>query len=134
MNNNHISIICATYNSQHVLNHFLLSLRIQTNKEFELIIIDGDSKDKTLELINQNLDIISHYISEPDEGIYDAWNKGIKLAKHNWICFVGSDDLIRPNFIEIYVSTPVAECEKRDVKGMYKKARTGEIQNFTGIR
>ena len=43
-------------------------------------------------------------------------------------CIVGPDD-----FLEIFVSTPLAECEKRDVKGLYAKARRGEIKNFTGI-
>jgi bifunctional enzyme CysN/CysC len=46
----------------------------------------------------------------------------------------GAADIIgRENFVEIYVSTPIEECERRDIKGLYRKARNGEIPNFTGI-
>lgn len=97
-----ISIICATFNSQEVLPRFLRSVRDQTFMNFELIIIDGGSTDNTIKVINSNRDIVDKFISEPDEGIYDAWNKGIGMATSNWICFVGSDDLLRPYFVENY--------------------------------
>ena len=98
-----ISIICATYNAASTLHDFLSSVREQTCKDFELIIVDGASKDNTNKIINQNKDIISNYISEPDNGIYDAWNKGIKMASNDWICFVGADDMFLPDFVKIYM-------------------------------
>ena len=100
-----ITIICATYNAASTLNDFFSSIRKQTCKDFELIIIDGASIDNTKQLIEKNKDIISNYISEPDKGIYDAWNKGIKMASHDWICFVGADDIMLPDFVKIYSHT-----------------------------
>lgn len=100
---NKISIICSTYNAQETLPFFLNSIRNQTSKKFELIIVDGGSDDKTIDIIKNNIDIISNYRTEPDKGIYDAWNKGIKLTTNDWICFVGSDDVLKPNFVERYL-------------------------------
>ena len=102
--NNDISIICATYNAQKTLDDFFSSVRNQTCKNYELIIVDGDSTDNTIAIIEKNRDIVSKYISEPDKGIYDAWNKGIKLATGDWLCFVGSDDVILPGFVEVYTN------------------------------
>lgn len=97
-----ISIICCTYNSESDLPLFLDSVKNQTSDSYELIIIDGASNDNTIDIINNNKDIVDKFISEPDQGIYDAWNKGIGLATSNWICFIGSDDLLRPYFVETY--------------------------------
>ena len=66
----------------------------QKTDEVELLIVDGDSKDTTLEIIKKNNDYVDFYISEKDNGLYDAWNKGIKHAKGNWIVFLGSDDIL----------------------------------------
>lgn len=100
-----ITIICATYNAAGTLDDFFSSVRKQTCKDFELIMIDGASSDNTNQIIENNQDIISNYISEPDNGIYDAWNKGIKMASNDWICFVGADDIILPDFVKIYSDT-----------------------------
>lgn len=98
-----ITIICATYNAGHTINDLFVSLKKQTNTNYQFIIIDGGSNDNTLNLIKNNLDLIDYWISEPDNGIYDAWNKGISLAKNEWISFVGADDILRPNYVDIYV-------------------------------
>ncbi len=58
----------------------------------ELIIIDGGSKDGTVDLLKLNRTSISYWISEPDRGIYHAWNKALSQAKGDWICFLGVDD------------------------------------------
>lgn len=106
-----ISIICCTYNCESNLPLFIDSVRSQTSDKYELIIIDGGSTDNTIKVINSNRDIVDKFISEPDEGIYDAWNKGIRLATSNWICFVGSDDLLRPYFVETYCNVISAPSE-----------------------
>ncbi len=97
-----ITIICATYNAQKTINAFLSSVRQQTSRAWDLILIDGLSSDHTCKIIEDNRDVVTEYLCEADNGIYDAWNKGIKLAKTEWICFVGADDLLRTNFIEQY--------------------------------
>jgi glycosyltransferase involved in cell wall biosynthesis len=64
-----------------------------------LIVIDGKSKDDTVEIINNNRSLITYFISEPDNGIYDAMNKGIKAAKGNWLLFLGADDILKEGIL-----------------------------------
>lgn len=99
-----ISIIIATYNAGKVLQRCLDSIRPQKANEVELLIIDGKSKDNTVEIIQKNSDIIDYYVSEPDRGIYDAWNKGIKASTGEWIQFLGADDKLLPGAIEFYLN------------------------------
>ena len=98
-----ISIIIATYNAGKVLQRCLDSIRPQKTEEIELLIIDGNSKDNTMEIVNENKDIVDYCISEPDKGIYDAWNKAIKVAKGDWIQFLGSDDLLLEGSLDFYL-------------------------------
>ena len=74
------SIITVTYNAEAVLDDTIQSVVAQTYKEIEYIIVDGGSKDKTLEIAKRYAEKLSVIISEPDKGLYDAMNKGIRLA------------------------------------------------------
>lgn len=98
-----ISIIIATWNAAKTLRTCLNSIVPQLTDEAELILVDGGSKDETNEIINSYGDKISVHISEPDKGIYDAWNKGVKMAKGDWVMFVGADDRLRPDAIANYI-------------------------------
>ena len=89
-----VSIVIATYNAEKVLPRCLKSIRSMKTDEIELVLVDGASKDSTLSIINDNKDIVDKFISEPDKGIYDAWNKAIKLATGEWIMFLGADDML----------------------------------------
>jgi glycosyltransferase len=86
------SVITAVRNNKEALRRAVASLREQTFKDYEHLIIDGASTDGTTELIKEFADDKTKYISEPDSGIYDALNKGIKLASGDIICFLHSDD------------------------------------------
>ena len=66
----------------------------QTYKNTELFVIDGASTDGTVDLIQANAKRITYWISEPDGGIYSAWNKALAHAKGDWICFLGADDYL----------------------------------------
>jgi glycosyltransferase involved in cell wall biosynthesis len=99
-----ITIITATYNSAEQLQRSIDSVGNQTYKRFEYIIIDGGSKDGSIDILKRNSNIISNWISESDNGVYDAWNKGIKLAKGEWIAFIGSDDVLYPDALQNYVN------------------------------
>lgn len=99
-----ITIIIATYNAEKTLNRCLNSIIPQLNEECEVVIIDGNSKDKTNEIIKSYKESIAYSISEPDKGIYDAWNKGIKVAKGKWVAFIGADDILLPNALQEYLS------------------------------
>lgn len=96
------SIIIATYNAAESLQCTLDSIREQTCLEYELIIIDGNSSDKTVKIIEDNSEIISYRISESDKGLYDAWNKGIKASKGKWIAFLGAGDTLSPDALQSY--------------------------------
>ncbi|CQQ21068.1 glycosyltransferase [Yersinia mollaretii] len=88
-----VSIITATYNSEKTISDTLLSLENQTYRDIEYIIVDGASKDRTLTVINQDSTRVTKVISEPDDGIYDALNKGIDAATGDIVGFLHSDDL-----------------------------------------
>ena len=87
-----ISIITATYNSEEYILHCLQSIASQTYADIEHIVIDGGSTDRTLEIIKSSKSI-TKWISEPDEGIYDALNKGVKMASGDVIGLLHSDDI-----------------------------------------
>jgi glycosyltransferase involved in cell wall biosynthesis len=87
-----ISVVIAVYNGKATLQQCLDSVAQQTYAHIELIVIDGGSKDGTVDLIRANAQQISYWISEPDRGIYNAWNKALAQATGDWICFLGADD------------------------------------------
>ena len=86
------SIITVTYNAAEYLEQTILSVLTQSYGNIEYIIVDGASTDDTLDIIQQYKDGISHYISEPDKGIYDAMNKGLALATGDYVWFVNAGD------------------------------------------
>lgn len=98
------SIIIPTYNSEKTLSNCLESILSQSFINYEVLIIDGVSTDSTLSIVKSYQDSRLKITSEPDTGIYDAMNKGVKLAKGEWLYFLGSDDLLYSNSIlnEIY--------------------------------
>ena len=98
-----ISLITTTYNSEKYLEETLKSIFNQKYQNFEIIIIDGGSKDKTIKIINKYEKKIDYWISEKDKGIYDAFNKGLKLARGHLIGMVNSDDILKPNALKILV-------------------------------
>lgn len=87
-----ISIITATYNSASTIASCIASINTQTYANIEHIIVDGASNDRTLEVIQSIPNRVSRIISEPDQGIYDALNKGIQLSSGELIAFLHADD------------------------------------------
>lgn len=100
-----ISFIIATYNAGQTLKRCINSIVPQLTDECELILVDGGSKDNTNEIICSYGDKIAVYISEPDKGIYDAWNKGVKHARGNWVGFIGADDILLPDAVKTWIKT-----------------------------
>ncbi len=98
-----VSIITVVYNGEKYLQQTINSIKEQSYQNIEYIIIDGGSTDKTIDIIKDNRDIINYWISEEDKGLYDAMNKGIKLAKGKLIGMVNSDDWYEFNTIEMVV-------------------------------
>lgn len=86
------TIITSTLNCKSSLLETCNSIRGQTFKGFQWIVIDGASSDGTVAAIRDNQDLIESWITEPDTGIYDAWNKACKLIKGEWVIFLGAGD------------------------------------------
>jgi len=90
-----ITVITVVYNGAEFLEDTIKSVIGQTYDNVEYIVIDGGSKDGTLEVIQKYEHAIDYWVSEPDKGIYDAMNKGISLASlYSWLLFVGADDIV----------------------------------------
>jgi glycosyltransferase involved in cell wall biosynthesis len=88
-----VSIITVAYNSSATIEDSILSVLNQDYGNIEHIIIDGKSNDGTTAIIQQHLNKIAIYLSEPDNGIYDAMNKGIKLSSGDIIATLNADDV-----------------------------------------
>jgi glycosyltransferase involved in cell wall biosynthesis len=88
----HISIVTINFNHLKDLQKTFANVVSQTYKNIEYIIIDGGSQDGTIDFLQEHTKYLSYWISEPDNGIYDAMNKGTKVAKGEWIIFMNSGD------------------------------------------
>ncbi|PMG36170.1 glycosyl transferase [Vibrio breoganii] len=101
-----VSVITATYNSSKTILDTLKSLNEQTYPDIEYIIIDGGSSDNTVSVIKEHCPQVASIVSEPDQGIYDALNKGINTATGDIVGFLHSDDLLAyPDAIKELVET-----------------------------
>jgi glycosyltransferase involved in cell wall biosynthesis len=94
-----VSIITTSFNSESTILDTLNSVNNQTYKNIEHIIIDGASKDNTLQIVNDNGLRIKKLISKKDKGIYDAYNKGLDIASGDIVAFLNSDDFYYDNFV-----------------------------------
>lgn len=87
-----VSVITVTYNAADMLERTLRSIEAQRYAEMETIIVDGKSKDGTVDIIRKHEGAVSKWVSEPDGGIYDAMNKGVRMASGEWIIFMNAGD------------------------------------------
>ena len=94
-----ISIITVSYNSEKTIKDTIESIFLQDYTNIEYIVIDGGSTDGTLDIIKKYAHQISYYISEPDKGIYDAMNKGIKAATGDVVGILNSDDFYPNSYV-----------------------------------
>jgi glycosyltransferase involved in cell wall biosynthesis len=131
---NKISVITINYNDKEGLKKTIDSVVNQSFKDFEFIIIDGGSNDGSVSIIEENKDEISYWVSEPDSGIYNAMNKGIKVATGEYLLFLNSGDWLYADdaiakvnkFIDglsdIYYGNAVFKFHKKDKIVKYEKA------------
>lgn len=95
------TIITVTLNSENTLQRCIDSLKAQKCKDFEYIIVDGVSHDSTLQIIDNNRDLVDTLISEADSGLYDAMNKGISIARGRFVGILNSDDEYLPETLSL---------------------------------
>ena len=135
-NINFLSVITVSFNSEKTIKETIESVLNQTNSNFEYIIIDGKSIDNTLEIVKSyekhfiEKKIPVKWISEKDTGIYEAFNKGIKLAKGDWISFLGSDDVYKKDALENYQKKIKSLQEKVDF--IHSKVKVGNKKIIKG--
>jgi glycosyltransferase involved in cell wall biosynthesis len=126
-----VSIITVVYNGESHLEMTIKSVIEQTYDNIEYIIIDGGSTDKTIDIICKYSDFIDYWISEPDKGIYDAFNKGLSLSTGEYIGFLNSDDWYEPdgiqNLTEGLKSFPAIYCGSMN---LYPANSSGKIRLF----
>jgi glycosyltransferase involved in cell wall biosynthesis len=116
LKNPKISIITVAYNSAETIKDTIESIIPQDYNNIEYIIIDGGSTDETIDIAKQYSEYINFFSSEPDNGIYDAMNKGIKAATGDIIGILNSDDFYPNNFV---ISNVVKSFEKNSCDAVY---------------
>jgi len=138
----YITIITSTYNAAQTLNRCLASVEHQTFPHIEHIIIDGGSTDGTVENIKTHAQVkesrISWWISEPDHGIYNAWNKALPHIKGEWVQFLGADDYLFASDTMEQAALHLTEIDSH-IPIVYGKIalfseQTGKIKQWDGDR
>jgi glycosyltransferase involved in cell wall biosynthesis len=102
-----ISIVTSSFNDYSLLKKTFANIAAQTYPNIQYIVVDGGSSDGTVELLESSASVVDVWISEPDQGIYDAWNKAILLSKGDYIAFLGAGDTYLPEGLEALVNLAV---------------------------
>lgn len=110
LNGPKVTIITVVYNAEATIEDTILSVINQTYTNLEYIIVDGRSTDGTIKIINRYLERISRFVSEPDKGIADGFNKGIAMATGDWIGMINADDWYTLNAVELMMNN----CSAKD--------------------
>lgn len=128
-----LSIITVTYNAEETLPFTLKSVAEQTYPDIQYILIDGKSKDKTLSVIEESSVSIHALVSEPDNGLYDAMNKGAALATGDYICFLNAGDAF---FASDTVERMMKSIPQGELPGVIygETALVNKLRLFVGMR
>ena len=138
-----VSIITVCLNSERHLERTIWSVLGQTYRKIEYIIVDGGSTDGTLDIIRKYENRISRWLSEPDQGLYDAMNKGVALAAGELVGIINSDDWYAPqaakNVVSAYLNDPEAgvffgDLELVDETGGYRQVVPGRPEDIGSLR
>ena len=129
-----ISIITSVFNGAKTIEISIKSVIDQTYPNIEYIIIDALSIDGTINILEKNSCSIDYWVSEPDNGIYDAWNKGLNLASGEWVLFLGSDDFLKPDALTKMVNCANTSSEKLEyISGKAELLKEGKVKRTIGL-
>lgn len=136
-----ITVATVVFNGQDFLERLILSVINQTYPYIEFLIMDGGSSDGTIDIIKRYQKDISKWVSEPDNGIYDAMNKALKIATGDYLIFMGDDDYFWDNQVLERVVAKMNENNNREgiyyggvYREKYKKIVNREWNNWTWVR
>lgn len=134
-----ISIITVCLDAKDTIEETFVSIISQTYKNFEYIIIDGASSDGTLEIIDKYKENISYLLSEPDKGVYEAMNKGLKKATGDFIFFLNANDTFyNEKVLEIVVRILSENPDKKllfgDVSRIYRDKKNLEKETYEKVK
>lgn len=91
------TLITSTLNAKSTISRCVESVKSQSFKSYEHIVVDGASTDGTVEYLKSQSEYFYLIISEPDRGVYDAWNKALEYRRGQWVLFLGADDVLADN-------------------------------------
>ncbi len=114
-----LSIITITYNAEQFLERTIQSILAQTDQNFEYIIIDGKSKDGTLAIAEKYKSSVNKLISEPDKGLYDAMNKGLKNATGDFVWFMNAGDEINDKEVVAQILNVLRISKSENIDVLY---------------
>ena len=118
-----VSVITVVLNGRPFIAQCVESVLRQDYPNIEHIVFDGGSTDGTIDVLREFNDRIAFWRSEPDCGVYDAWNKGLREARGEWICFLGADDEFLPGALSSYMAfaanNPQAEYISSKIKWVH---------------
>jgi len=129
-----VTVISAVYNGRPYISGCLDSVLRQDYQNIEHIVLDGGSNDGTVDVLREYDDRIALWRSEPDKGVYDAWNKALAEARGDWICFLGVDDEFLPGAISAYMALAAKNPQAEYLSSRMQWVHSSNYQIIKGSR
>jgi glycosyltransferase involved in cell wall biosynthesis len=129
-----VSVITAVFNGGGTIRGCIESVLSQDYPHIEHIVIDGGSTDGTIDVLREYENRIALWRSEPDHGVYDAWNKGLQMAHGEWIAFLGADDTFLPGAVRAYMELARQNFDAELLSSVVRREYTGGYTRLVGER
>ena len=129
-----ISVITICFNIENEVEATIQSVTSQTYSDKELIVIDGASTDGTMEIVNKYLHLLSKVVSEPDNGIYDAMNKGLRIASGEYVVFINGGDSFADSFVLEKIAAEIRQNRAPDFVYANSIDVQGELKSYRPAR
>jgi glycosyltransferase involved in cell wall biosynthesis len=130
------SIVTVVFNGAATIAATIESVAQQSFRDFEYLVLDGASTDATVDILEKHSEQIDYQVSEPDSGIYHAWNKALARARGDWVAFLGADDVLLPDALATYASAirVLPDSKVHYISSRVHLARAGKIVRTFGSR